>query len=354
MKVVVTGGGGFVGSHVVNRLSKRGHDILAIDCLARESTLGSHFLGPGVTRYNWDQIAKLPGVTRLEVDVRNGTAMAEATRDAEAIIHTAGQVAVTTSIKDPRTDFEINVEGTANILEGARRSGLNPAIIFCSTNKVYGDHVNQIPVRVQGTRYVFDDPAFVYGIPESVSVDSCHHSPYGVSKLAADLYVQEYARSYGIPTAVFRMSCIYGTRQFGMEDQGWVAHFALSAVAGRPLTIYGDGKQVRDVLFVDDLVDAYEAYLLQARQLGGRLFNIGGGPDFTLSLLELISHLETRLNRKIGVSFADWRPADQKVYISDIRKVRETLGWNPKIEPEAGISRLVAWAQSRPIKISEP
>jgi CDP-paratose 2-epimerase len=346
VKVLVTGGGGFVGSHVVERFAKKGHEVLAIDSFARTATLGDHFLGPAVARYNWEHIANLPGVTRLEVDVRDSEAIDKATRNAEAIVHTAAQVAVTTSIRDPKTDFDINVVGTANVLEGARKSGLSPAVIFCSTNKVYGDHVNQIPVRAQPTRYEFDDPGFAQGIPESIEVDNCHHSPYGVSKLAADLYVQEYARSYGLPTAVFRMSCIYGTRQFGMEDQGWVAHFALSAIAGRPLTIYGDGKQVRDVLFVDDLVNAYEAYLSRSRQLGGRVFNIGGGTDFTLSLLELLSLLESRLNRRIAVSYSDWRPADQRVYISDIRRVREELGWSPRVTPKEGIQRLVGWAQA--------
>jgi CDP-paratose 2-epimerase len=344
MRVLVTGGGGFVGSHVVEHLAKEGNEVLAIDSFARRTTLGDHFLGPAVSRYNWDRIASLSGVSRLEVDVRDAIAIGNATKNAEAIVHTAAQVAVTASVKDPRTDFDINVVGTANVLEGARKSGTNPVIIFCSTNKVYGDHVNQIPVREKGARYVFDDPHFAQGIPESVEIDNCHHSPYGVSKLAADLYVQEYARSYGLPTAVFRMSCIYGTRQFGMEDQGWVAHFALSALAGRPLTVYGDGKQVRDLLFVDDLVDAYEAYLTRARYLGGRVFNLGGGIDFTLSLLELLSFLESRLNRRIAVSYADWRPADQRVYISDIRRAREVLGWTPKVTPTAGIQRVLEWA----------
>ena len=343
MKVVVTGGGGFVGSHVVERYAKKGNEVLAIDSFARAATLGDHFLGPSVSRYNWDYISRLAGVTRLEADVRDAKAMEKAIRGADAIVHTAAQVAVTTSMADPRTDFDINVIGTFNVLEGARKSGSDPALVFCSTNKVYGDHVNAIPVREEATRYVFDDPAFAQGIPESFDTDHCHHTPYGASKLAADLYVQEYARSYGLRTGVFRMSCIYGTRQFGMEDQGWVAHFALSAYFGKPLTIYGDGKQVRDVLFVEDLVDAYEAYVARSAQLGGRVLNIGGGPGFTLSLLELLSFLESDLGRKIRPSRAAWRPADQKVYVSDIRKASEDLGWRPKTNPEDGVRRISNW-----------
>lgn len=344
MKIVVTGGGGFVGSHVVERMAREGHQVLAVESFARTAILGGHFLGQSVARHNWEHIAKLPGVALLEADIRDASVMDRVVRDAGAVIHTAAQVAVTTSVRDPKTDFDINVVGTINVMEGARRAESNPIVIFCSTNKVYGDHVNQIPVRAEETRYVFDDPAFAQGIPESLQIDHCHHTPYGVSKLAADLYVQEYSHSYGIPTAVFRMSCIYGTRQFGGEDQGWVAHFALSALAGRPLTVYGDGKQVRDVLFIDDLVDAYLSYLNKASILGGQVFNIGGGANFTLSVAELLSQLESRLRRKIPVSYAGWRPADQKVYISDIRRARDRLGWSPTTSPEEGIRRLIKWA----------
>jgi CDP-paratose 2-epimerase len=272
--------------------------------------------------------------------------METALHDADLIVHTAAQVAVTTSMKDPRTDFDVNVVGTFNVLEAARKSGTDPTIIFCSTNKVYGDHVNEIRVRVQGSRYVFDDPRYALGISESFETDQAHHTPYGTSKLAADLYVQEYARSYGLRTGVFRMSCIYGTRQFGMEDQGWVAHFAISSFFEQPLTIYGDGRQVRDVLFVEDLVDAYEAYLARSRQLDSRVFNVGGGPGFTISILELLSFLEKGLGRRIPVAYGDWRPADQKVYISDIRKAQETLGWTPKVGPEEGVKRVHDWVGS--------
>ena len=347
MKVVVTGGGGFVGSHVVERFAKQGHDVLALDNFSRWATLGEHFLGPWVKTYNWDYIGRIEGVTREELDIRDAKAVEMAVRDADVIVHAAAQVAVTTSMKDPRTDFEINTVGTFNVLESARKSGSDPTIVFCSTNKVYGDNVNRIPVREEATRYVFDDPRYAHGIPEDLPTDLCHHSPYGASKFAADLYVQEYAHSYGMKAGVFRMSCIYGTRQFGMEDQGWVAHFAISASLGKPITIYGDGKQVRDVLFVEDLVDAYEAFVDRAPRSGGKVLNAGGGPAFTMSLLELTSMLERDLGRTIPVSYADWRPADQRVYISDTRRARTELGWEPRIRPEDGVKRILEWINSQ-------
>ncbi len=228
MKVVVTGGGGFVGSHIVEHYAKQGAEVFALDNLSRWETLGDHFLGDRAKHFNWDYIAQFPSVQRQQGDIRDAEAVARAVRDADLIMHTAAQVAVTTSMEDPRTDFDINVQGTFNVLEGARKAGSNPAIIFCSTNKVYGSNVNDIPVRIDGSRYVYDDPTFENGIPEDFSTDGCHHTPYGASKLAADLYVQEYAHSYGLKAGIFRMSCIYGPRQFGMEDQGWVAHFAIS------------------------------------------------------------------------------------------------------------------------------
>lgn len=346
MRVVVTGGGGFVGSAAVERFAGKGHDVIAIDNLSRSAILGEHFLGPGVSRYNWERMAQYPRVTRLEMDIRDAKGIAKAVAGADVIVHTAAQVAVTTSMKDPRTDFDINVVGTMNVLEGVRTSSADPIVVFCSTNKVYGDHVNEIPVREGATRYSFDSPSFTSGIPETFDTDRTHHTPYGVSKLAADLFVQEYSHSYGLRTGVFRMSCIYGPRQFGLEDQGWVAHFALSALRERPLTIFGDGKQVRDVLFIADLIDAYEAYVARSKQIGGQVFNVGGGPSFTMSLLELLSILKRDLSHEVRVTFQNWRPADQRVYISDTRKAREQLAWSPKIGPEEGVMRIVEWARA--------
>jgi CDP-paratose 2-epimerase len=346
MRVVVTGGGGFVGSAVVERFARKGHDVIAIDSFSRSAILGEHFLRAGLGRYNWGRISKVPHVTCLEADVREAGAMAKAMSGADIIVHTAAQVAVTTSVRDPRTDFDINVVGTLNVLEGARTSSTDPVVVVCSTNKVYGDHVNEIPVRAGGSRFAFADPKFANGIPETLETDHAHHTPYGVSKLAADLYAQEYGRTYGLRTGIFRMSCIYGPRQFGTEDQGWVAHFALSALYNRPLTIYGDGKQVRDVLFIDDLVDAYESYISRSRQLGSRVLNIGGGPSFTMSLLELLALLEKGIGHKIPVTYQEWRPADQRIYVSDIRKSISELGWKPRVAPDGGVTQILDWARA--------
>ncbi|HYM39889.1 MAG TPA: NAD-dependent epimerase/dehydratase family protein, partial [Thermoplasmata archaeon] len=216
----MTGGGGFVGSHVVERYAKKGAHVVALDAFARSEILGDHFLGPSVSRFNWEYLGTLPSVERRTADIRDTASVEKAIADADVVVHTAGQVAVSASLKDPRTDFDINVAGTVNVLEAARKSGSDPVVVFCSTNKVYGDHPNDVPVNEGATRYAFSDQTYAEGIPETFATDHAHHTPYGASKLAADLYMQEYARSYGLRTGVFRMSCIYGTRQFGMEDQG--------------------------------------------------------------------------------------------------------------------------------------
>jgi len=262
-------------------------------------------------------------------------------KDVDAIVHTAAQVAVTTSLVNPKTDFEVNALGTFNILEAARLN--DAALIFCSTNKAYGENVNKIPVKEEGRYYRFADERYRDGIPETFPVDLCGHSPYGCSKLAGDIYVQDYAHTYGLKTAVFRMSCIYGERQFGVEDQGWVAWFTVTTITGKPITIYGDGKQVRDVLYVDDLIHAFDAFLQRKNQLAGEVFNIGGGPENTLSLLELLDILEQLTGRRSKITFNGWRPSDQKVYISNISKAKEKLEWRPKVSPKEGIKKLVDW-----------
>jgi CDP-paratose 2-epimerase len=234
-----------------------------------------------------------------------------------------------------------NALGTFRVLEAARRHEVG-SVVFCSTNKVYGDRVNRVPVVEQETRYEFGEE-FATGIPESFGLDLCEHTPYGCSKLTGDLYMQDYAHLYGIKTGVFRMSCIFGTRQFGMEDQGWVAWFTIAALTGKPITVYGDGKQVRDLLWADDLVAAYRAFLGSDRAHG--VYNMGGGPEKTLSLLELLALLEQRAG-KIDVSFSDWRPSDQKVYISCIDKARSELGWSPSVTPQEGVSRLIDWVEA--------
>lgn len=340
--LVVTGGGGFVGSHAARHFAKGGWNVLAFDNLSRSSLLGGKE-GPIPPRYNWDNLRRLAGVRCVEGDVRKTEELQPVIGEADAIVHTAAQVAVTSSLEDPRTDFEVNLLGTFNVLEAARRGGRDPRIVFCSTNKVYGDNVNRIPVREEGSRYAYDDPAFRNGIPTDYPIDACEHTPYGVSKLAADLYVQDFAKTYGLKTAVFRMSCIYGEGQSGNEDQGWVAHFVISILKGRPLTIYGDGKQVRDVLHVQDLIRAFDEALASDEAMRGGVFNIGGGARNTTSLLELVQLMKRLTGREASLGFADWRPGDQKVYISDILQAEKTFGWAPEISPEEGIRRLTGW-----------
>jgi CDP-paratose 2-epimerase len=250
-------------------------------------------------------------------------------------------VAVTSSVVDPREDFEINVLGTFNVLEAVRRHRPEAFVIYASTNKVYGK-MDDVGVVERDGRYAYD--GLDGGVSEMRPLD--FHSPYGCSKGAADQYVLDYARIYGMRTAAFRQSCIYGPRQFGVEDQGWVAWFIIASVLGKPITIYGDGKQVRDVLHVDDLVRAYEAVLQSPEKASGHAFNIGGGPKNTLSLLELIDLLERELGRPIKAKFDDWRPGDQKVFICDIDLPRQVLAWQPTIGVEAGVKGLIAWVKS--------
>jgi CDP-paratose 2-epimerase len=335
-KVLVTGGAGFIGSHVAETFANDGHPVIVLDNLSRAKLLKKDDRN---ARYNWDFLGKLPNIDLREGDVRDAATVREAAQGARVIVHTAAQTAVTTSVTDPRQDFENNVIGAFNVVDAARTSSSKPAVIFCSTNKVYGENVNAVPLEEQKTRWAFGSKHAV-GIDEHFSIDLCEHTPYGCSKLTGDLYMQDYAHLYGIKTGVFRMSCIYGTRQFGMEDQGWVAWFTIAALTGKPITIYGDGKQVRDLLWVDDLIGAYRAFLGSNHTHG--VFNMGGGPENTLSLLELLDLLKTRANN-ISVTYADWRPSDQKVYVSNIDKARQELGWKPQVTPPEGVERLAAW-----------
>jgi len=297
MKVLVTGGAGFIGSHAAIYYAQRGDQVICFDNLSRSELLKKQIN----KQYNWDYLKNYPSIKRVQADVRGKEKITEAAREVDAIIHTAAQTAVTTSLEDPRTDFEVNAMGTFNVLEAARLSKGNPAVIFCSTNKVYGDNVNKIGVEEGSTRYKFEDK-FKNGITEKFSTDLCEHTPYGCSKLAADLYVQDYGMLYGLKTAVFRMSCIYGIRQFGVEDQGWIAWFAIATILGKPLTIYGDGKQVRDVLYVSDLINAYNSFIENKEKIKNTVLNMGGGPENTLSLLELIEILEQLTKKKLKLS----------------------------------------------------
>jgi CDP-paratose 2-epimerase len=335
-KILVTGGAGFIGSHAAEFYS-RSNDVTIFDNLSREKTLG---LDSRHRAYNLNFLRQRdPKIRFCEGDVRDFQSLRDAAESAEFIIHTAAQVAVTTSLKDPRADFETNALGTFNVLEAARLN--DSALVFCSTNKVYGENVNGIRINEKSQRYVFDDHGYLTGIPETFNIDHTGHSPYGSSKLAADIYVQDYAHTYGLKTGAFRMSCIYGQRQFGVEDQGWLAWFTIATLTGKKVTIYGDGKQVRDVLYVDDLVNAFDLFL--KTKIKHAVFNMGGGPKNTLSLLELLDMLQNMTRRRPEISFGEWRSADQKVYISDIRKAEELLKWKPRVAPEEGVQRVVDW-----------
>jgi CDP-paratose 2-epimerase len=254
------------------------------------------------------------------------------------VLHLAAQVAVTTSVTDPRTDFEINALGTFNVCEAVRQAAPDALLLNASTNKVYG-HMPEVEVVQRGRCYAYAD--LPHGVPESQPLD--FHSPYGCSKGTADQYVRDYARIYGLRTVNFRQSCIYGMRQFGVEDQGWVAWFTIAATLGRPITIYGDGRQVRDILYVEDLVDCYRRAVDNVERAQGECYNVGGGPRNVLSLLELIGYLEELLGREIPVSYADWRPGDQRVFVADVRKAQRDLGWCPATSKYDGIRRLAEW-----------
>jgi CDP-paratose 2-epimerase len=252
-------------------------------------------------------------------------------------------VAVTTSVADPRMDFAVNALGTFNMLDAVRMHCPEAVFIFASTNKVYGK-VAAAQTELRGNRYAYSDRP--HGISETEPLDFL--SPYGCSKGAADQYALDFARIYGIPATAFRQSCIYGPRQFGVEDQGWVAWFVIAAILGRDVTIFGDGKQVRDVLHVDDLLRAYEAAIRAPDRVAQQAFNVGGGPTHILSLLDLIEMLEARLNRKITLRWGDWRPGDQQAYVSDIRKLESVLGWKPEVSVSTGVGQLIDWvAQNR-------
>ena len=339
MRVLVTGGAGFIGSHVAEAYARAGHGVVALDNLSRARLLHA---SPRTAEFTWNILAKTANVTCVRGDVRDAALVGDLVRETDAIVHTAGQTAVTTSLTDPATDFETNVIGTFRVLEAARATGRPIPIVFTSTNKVYGENVNALGVADAGQRYAFTG-GHASGVPETLSVDHSKHTPYGTSKLAADLYVQEYGRLYGLPTAVFRMSCICGPRQFGVEDQGWVAHFVISALLGQPLTIYGDGKQVRDALWVEDLVEAFLAAERYLPNITGEAFNIGGGLPNSLSLLELL-HRIARLNgRRPAVEFGEWRIGDQRWYVSDTAKFGRITGWRPQVGVAEGIRLLYDW-----------
>ncbi len=330
-KWVVTGGAGFIGCHAAARFHRAGDHVVVVDNLSRRGA---------EENLAWLRSQGVEDFVRLDIRDRAGVeALIGRHADADAVLHLAGQVAVTTSVLDPRTDFEINALGTLNILEAVRlKAAGRPAVLYSSTNKVYG-HLEHVKVVERNGRYGYLD--LPHGVAETEPLD--FHSPYGCSKGTGDQYVRDYARIYGLKTVAFRQSCIFGTRQFGIEDQGWVAWFCLAATRGQRFTIFGDGKQIRDTLWVDDLIDAYLASMDRIDEVKGEVFNLGGGPENTLSLLELVAILEAHFGRSLDPTFADWRPGDQPVFIADIRKAAARLDWAPKVGTRDGVARLLAW-----------
>jgi CDP-paratose 2-epimerase len=332
-KYLITGGAGFIGSNYVHRLLARGEKVTIFDNLVR-----------GGAPRNVEWLKQEFGQDAFELvvgDVRDADRIAEAAKSADVIVHLAGQVAVTTSVVNPRHDFESNALGTFNVVEAARLSGRDPILLYTSTNKVYGG-MEDVELVEEATRWCYKD--LVDGCSESQPLD--FHSPYGVSKGTGDQYVRDYSRIYGLRSVVFRQSAIYGPRQFGVEDQGWMAWFVIAAVMDRPITIYGDGKQLRDMLWVGDLIEAYDLAIEKIDQVKGQVFNMGGGRDNTISVwAEFGPKLENLLGDTIEVARGDWRPGDQRVFYADIRKAEKELGWKPQVGVDQGVEKLFEWVK---------
>jgi CDP-paratose 2-epimerase len=326
---LITGGAGFVGSNLADALLSDGERVVIADNLSRDGVRSNA---------EW-LLSRHAGLARLEVvDIREAGPLGRLVRGARQVYHHAAQVAVTTSLDDPAADLQTNLIGTFNLLEAARAQPTPPPVLFTSTNKVYGA-LGSIPAVRRGDAYDYTDGRA--GIGEDTPLD--FYSPYGCSKGAADQYVHDYSRIFGVPTVVFRMSCIYGTRQFGTEDQGWVAHFARSILADTPVTIYGSGYQVWDILWVDDLVRAMRSAMSRLDRTAGEVFNIGGGPANAVSVRRVLERLMDVTGKRVEVAMAAGRPGDQKVYISDTSKARRLLDWEPRVSWEDGLERLVRW-----------
>jgi len=328
MKVLITGGAGFIGTHTADYFLDKESEVTIFDNFSRKGT--------------WENVAWLKKkygdkkIKIIEGDIRTEGILDRVVTEQNLVVHLAAQVAVTTSVKNPREDFEINARGTLNLLESVRINSPETTVIYASTNKVYGEMKNlAIEKSEKGYRYV-DYPQ---GMGEQQNLD--FHSPYGCSKGAAEQYVHDYSKIYGLKTVVFRQSCIYGTRQFGIEDQGWISWFTIASILNKPTTVYGDGYQVRDVLWVADLVKAYDLAYKNIGTVSGKIYNIGGGVENSLSVNGLLN----KLDLKTKPAYSDWRPGDQKVYVSDTRRVREELGWKPETSVDEGLAKLISWTQ---------
>jgi CDP-paratose 2-epimerase len=341
MKLLITGVAGFIGGHAADLFLREGYadEVIGLDNLSRRGNaqnlawLEDRWGQAGQKRFSF-----------AHADIRNADDLLRVFaqhKDVGAVLHLAGQVAVTTSVVNPRMDFEANALGTLNVLEAVRLHCPDAALVYSSTNKVYGG-MEEIVIEEKDGRYGYRD--LPRGMPETTPLD--FHSPYGCSKGTGDQYVRDYARIYGLKTVVLRQSCIYGTRQFGIEDQGWVAWFTIASVLGKAITVYGDGKQVRDVLWVEDLVRLYHECISRIGETAGKVYNAGGGPDYTMSLRELLGYLsELHGGKAIPHGMGDWRPGDQKVFVSDISRIERELGWKPSVSPSEGVSRLYAWTR---------
>jgi CDP-paratose 2-epimerase len=330
--ILITGGAGFIGVHSARHFHERGWAVTVLDNLSRMGT-----------PENLAWLKATCPIRFIQADIRDGDAMDRVVGEIQPdiLLHLAAQVAVTTSVVDPRTDFEANALGTFNMLEAVRRKSPQSFFINASTNKVYG-RMEDLGIVERNGRYEYADLSG--GVSEERTLD--FHSPYGCSKGVADQYTIDYSRIYGLQTVTFRQSCIYGTRQFGVEDQGWVAWFTIAAVLGKQITIYGDGKQIRDVLHVGDLVRLYELAYAHRAKATGQAFNIGGGPANTMSLRELIAQLERMIGKKIPLKWSDWRPGDQPVFICDVTKAARFLGWGPSTDVRKGVAELIDWGRS--------
>ena len=326
--IIITGGCGFIGTNAADYYSKKGYKVVVFDNLSR---IGS--------RENLRWLRSIKNVIIVKGDIRNILKLEKTFKiyKPDLVLHLAAQVTMVTSVKKPREDFEINALGTFNVLEATRKHAPEAALLYSSTNKVYGEMMDLETIEKE-KRYEYKN---IKGISEERHIDP--HGPYGCSKCTGDQYATDWARIYGLKTIVFRQSGIYGSHQFGIEEQGWLAWFINALLFDKTVTIYGDGKQVRDVLFIDDLLEAYDSALTNIKETRGKAYNIGGGLEYSLSIWELFDILEKLSNKKIKYSFGDWRPGDQKVYISDITKAKNNFNWSPKTSPKEGVEKLYKW-----------
>lgn len=331
--ILITGGAGFIGSNLTYFLLSKGCRVTIFDNLSRKMVKNN---------LKWLKSNFSENLILNIEDVRNREKIFEAVKDKDLIFHLAAQVAVTDSVKDPLEDFEINAIGSLNILEGIRKYCPNSPVLYSSTNKVYGE-IDWLKSKKKDQRYVFEDKNFLEGINENIQLD--FYSPYGCSKGTADQYFRDYSRIYNLKTIIFRQSCIYGNRQYGNEDQGWVMHFLKNAIEGKEISIYGDGRQVRDILYVDDLIDAYVRAVNTINKTKGQIYNIGGGYKNSTSLIELIHLIKEKFNTPIKYSFQDWRPGDQKIFYCDIKKAFKDFGWQPKNNINDGLDKLYNWVK---------